>query len=167
MLYQTWNASLTLVSQFCFLWSFLISLVIFMWFFPYTWILLMPFTSVHYIVDMELLPILVFTFFTWKSGTAIHLYKQTTTRFMLSFNCSDQHVSSLLHCAALSRESLDVTFFFNWQNNHCLWNCKFVYDLDHTITELVRYGMNVSITVIFFEFICFSMLLVFLKRFYR
>lgn len=70
----------------------------------------MPFTSVHYIVDMELLPILVFTFFTWKSGAAIHFYKQTTTRFMLSFNCSDQHVSSLLHCAALSRESLDVTF---------------------------------------------------------
>lgn len=104
---------------------------------------------------MELLPILVFTSFTWKNGAATQSYKQTTTTFIFSFNCSDQHVSSLLYCAALSRESLDVTLFLNGQNNHCLWNCKFVYDLVNTIKELVRYGMSLSITVIFFLFYVF------------
>lgn len=102
---------------------------------------------VHFKVDMELLPILVLTSFTWKNEVVTQSFKQSTTKFVISFNCSDQRVPSLLHCAALSRKSLDVTFFYNGQTNGCLWNCKFAYNLGNTITKLVRYGMNLYIYI--------------------
>lgn len=61
------------------------------------------------------------------SNMAQQWYEIRTKPPFFVANCTERYVVSLLMCAAIGREAKDVTFFFNGDNNHCRWNCTFVY----------------------------------------
>lgn len=54
-------------------------------------------------------------------------YRMRTTYPDFLAICTEQKVASLLLCAALGRETNDVTFFFEADKNHCRWNCTFIF----------------------------------------
>lgn len=56
--------------------------------------------------------------------------------------CKEEYVPSLLHCAALGRESKDVRFFINIENKYCRWNCTYLYTKETQNKEWKIYGIE-------------------------
>lgn len=54
-------------------------------------------------------------------------YRMRTTYPDFLAICTEQKVASFLSCAALGRETNDVTFFFEADKNHCRWNDTFIF----------------------------------------
>lgn len=54
-------------------------------------------------------------------------YRMKTTYPDFLAICTEQKVASFLLCAALGRETNDVTFFFEADKNHCRWNDTFIF----------------------------------------
>lgn len=76
-----------------------------------------------------------------KLNMAQHWYEIRTTYPMFISSCSEKYVDGLLLCAALGREAKIVTFFLN-SNNHCRWNCTFIFstDVSNEKSEWQTYG---------------------------
>lgn len=92
---------------------------------------------------MKFLKLLIFLSVRFINGATTQIYRQVTKSFNISStNCSETRVSSLLHCTALSRESKDVTFFFDYQNKQCRWSCQFQYNMDAVISGWQCYEME-------------------------
>lgn len=57
---------------------------------------------------------------------------KSTTGFTVS-NCTEQHVDSMLSCAAIWRAAKCVTYYFNVHEYLCSWNFKFFENNSHAV----------------------------------
>lgn len=67
-----------------------------------------------------------------KNTIAQQWYQMRSKYPLYLTDCTEQYVASFLMCAALGRGTNDVTFFFNADNNHCRWNCTFIFSTDES-----------------------------------
>lgn len=91
---------------------------------------------------MKFLKLLIFLSARFVNSATTQRYRQVTKSYISIINCTEMHVSSLLHCTALSRESKDVTFFYNNQKKQCRRNCRFQYNMDAVIPGWQCYEME-------------------------
>lgn len=96
---------------------------------------------------MKFLKLLIFLSVRFINRATTQRYRQDTKSNIFIINCTETHVSSLLHCTALSRESKDVTFFFDNQKKQCRLNCLFQYNMDAVIPGWQCYGLRIHIFI--------------------
>lgn len=95
-------------------------------------------------LNMTFLKIILIIMGMFRNNMAQQVYKVRTHYPLYISNCTEQHVDSLLLCAAFGRLTKDATFFFNTDYNQCRWNCTFIFsngtgESDH-IYEWRKYG---------------------------
>lgn len=95
-------------------------------------------------LNMTFLKIILIIMGMFRNNMAQQVYEVRTHYPLYISNCTEQHVDSLLLCAAFGRLTKDATFFFNTSYNHCRWNCTFIFSNSPGVSDKVyewrKYG---------------------------